>query len=295
MDVVASIPRASARTNPARRSHFAVLPVYWHLLSLDAPTVAVLWAWSLAHAVRVHPDVSSLAVLGIGTWLIYVTDRLLDGRATGRDHEMRDRHFFHARHMRALLIAELAACAPLLYLIARMPAAGRREDTWIFAAVLAYSLAVHQLRMRIRFPRELIVGIVFACACAVPAWSAPGNLRTQLVALTAVFAALCFLNCSAIDAWERSNTQHRWSRVIPLALCVAIGAIGIVFTMRTIEGVRLSIAALASSLLLLALDRDQRRALEKHSDDAALSALALRILADATLLTPLLLLVPWKW
>lgn len=294
MDVVTPLPRASARTSTDRRSHFAFVPVYWHLLSLDAPTIAVLWAWSLAHAVRVHPSPISLAVLGIGTWLIYVADRLLDGRAAGRAHELRERHFFHMRHARALFIAGIAACAALLVLIIRMPAADRHADSWIFAAVVAYSAAVHQKYLRIRFPRELIVGIVFACACAVPAGSAAGDLRTQLLQLTAVFAALCFLNCSAIHAWEHPSPQ-RWSRVTLLALGVAVAAIGVMFTLRTIEGIRLGVALLASGLLLLALDRDQRRALKKHSSDAALSPLALRILADAALLTPVLLLVPWKW
>ena len=291
MNVVVSVPRASAGTSALRRSRFAVVPVYWHLLSLDAPTVAMLWAWSLAHAVGVDPSACSLAVLGIGTWLIYVADRLLDGRGTARLNELRERHFFHARHARALLIAAVTASTMLLFLITRMPAADRRADAWVFAGVVVYAAIVHQPLVRIRFPRELVVGVVFACACAVPAWSGSGDLRAELVALVAVFAALCFLNCTAIHAWEHSRHQ-RWSRVTLLALCVAGAATGISFAMRTMEGVRLAVALLASALLLLALDRDQRRASRKT--DAGLSPLALRILADAALLTPLLLLVPWK-
>lgn len=291
MDVAASVPRASAGTNALRRSRLAVVPVYWHLLSVDAPTVAVLWAWSLAHAIRVEPSASSLAVLGIGTWLIYVADRLLDGRGTARLSELRERHFFHARHTRALLITGVAACTALLLLIARMPAADRRADAWIFAGVVVYAAVVHQRLVRIRFPRELVVGVVFACACAVPAWPGAGALHDDLIALAAVFAALCFLNCTAIHAWEHPRRQ-RWSRVTLLALCVAVAAIGITFTMRTMDGVRLAVALLASALLILALDRDQRRAWAKS--EAGLSPLTLRILADAALLTPLLLLVPWK-
>ena len=176
---MASIPHAGARASDVRRSRFGFLPVYWHLLSFDAPTVAVLWAWSLAHAVGVDPAASSLAVLGIGTWLIYVADRLLDGRAPERAHELRERHFFHARHARALLIAAVAACAPLLFFITRMPAAERREDAWIFAAVVGYSALVHQRFVRIRFPRELIVACVFACACAVPAGRARRSRTTS--------------------------------------------------------------------------------------------------------------------
>jgi hypothetical protein len=46
-------------------------------------------------------------------------------------------------------------------------------------------------------------------------------------------------------------------------------------------------------MLLFALDRDRRRALQRADPEAALSLLTLRILADSALLTPLLLLIPW--
>ena len=291
MAVVASFPRA--REAPTSRA--ALIPVAWHLLSLDAPTVAVLWAWSLAHAVRVDASAATLVVLGIGTWLIYVADRLLDGRSPERRQDLRERHFFHARHARTFLIAAVMACAPLLFFITRMPPVERREDAWIFGAVLVYSAVVHQRFVRIRFPRELAVGIVFACACAVPAWSGAGDLRMQLVTLAAVFAALCFLNCCAIHAWEHPSHEARsGARVSLLAAGVAVAAIALIFTMHTVAGIRLGLSVVASALLLLALDRDHRRALKKQSPDAALSPFALRILADAALLTPALLLFPWK-
>ena len=276
----------------ARHTRAALIPAYWHLLSLDAPTVAVLWGWSLARAAGV--EAATLAVLGLGTWLIYIADRLLDGRAPERRHELRDRHYFHARHARALLIAAAAACAPLVFLITQMPAIERRGDACLFAVVLVYSAVVHQRFVRIRFPRELAVGIVFACACAVPAWSAAVDLRAQVVSLDAVFAALCFLNCTAIHAWEHPRDGRRWSRVSLLAGSVAVAAIAVIFPMHTVEGIRLGTAILASALLLLALDRDHHRALKKRSSDGALSPFALRILADAALLTPALLLIPWK-
>lgn len=291
MGVVASLPGTSA----VRHSRLAVIPVYWHLLSLDAPSVAVLWAWSLAHAVDVHASAASLAVLGIGTWLIYVADRLLDAIEPRRGGNLRERHFFHAQHKRVLLIAGAAACAPLLFLITRMPAADRREDAWIFAAVLVYSAAVHQRFLRIRFPRELAVGIVFACACAAPAWFRSGDLRLQLVSLAALFAGLCWLNCSAIHVWEHAQTdRHSWSRVSMMAVCIAAAVVVVILRMTTIEGVRAGVALLASDLLLLALDRDHHRNMKKKMHDASLSPFALRILADAALLTPLLLLIPWK-
>ena len=292
MAVAASIPSVRER----RRSLVAAVPVYWHLLSFDAPTVAVLWAWSFARAVRVAAAPASLAVLGIGTWLLYIADRLLDGRDGGTRNDLRERHFFHARHRRALLVAGYAAAISLAVFIFFMPPAARREDTVIFAVAMVYFAVVHLPSVRLRFPRELVVGLVFALACIVPAWSQSGPARADLAVLALLFAALCWLNCAAIHVWEKSETGRRWSPVSTLALCVAAAAAALMALAGGQHAgvLGLATAALASALLLFALDRDSSREAHRSAERAAPSSLAQRILADAALLTPLLLLIRWR-
>jgi hypothetical protein len=292
VDLVASFPQVSAR----HRSPFAIVPIYWHLLSLDAPTVAVLWAWSFARAAQVHASASAIAVLGIGTWLIYIADRLLDARPGAACENLRERHFFHARHRRALLIAASAASVPLLWLITRMPAAARSEDTFLFTLAMLYFVAVHVPPLaRIRFPREIAVGLLFACACAVPAWSASPSAHAPLLALTPLFAALCWLNCVAIHAWE--GPEKPTFRISGMALSIAAASLAVMFLahVQNPGELRIATASLASAMLLFALDRDRGRALRRATPDESLSTLALRILADAALLTPLLLLIPWRF
>lgn len=277
-----------------RRSRVAAIPVFWHLLSLDAPTVAVLWAWSFARGTHVQASAVTLAVLGIGTWLLYIADRLLDGRAGADPSGLQDRHFFHARHRRALLMAGVAASVPLLWAVAKMPAAARREDTLLFGVAVLYFLAAHGRRLRSRFPRELVVGIVFACTCAVPAWSQSTATHAELCWLVPLFAALCWLNCRAIHVWERTEpAAHRFVVSIPALSLAAVAAAFLAVTGNP-GALRVAAAVAASAMLLFALDRDRRRALQKQAAVEALSTLALRILADAVLLTPLLLLIPWR-
>ncbi len=299
MDVAASFSDAG------RRPRLALIPVYWHLLSIDAPSVAVLWAWSFSRAVAAPVSWPALAVLGLGTWLLYVADRLLDGRGGAAPGDLRERHRFHARHRRMLLICGALAIVPLSGLIAfRMSAAARREDAWIFLIAMLYLAAVHVPRIRararvprrLRFPHELAVALVFAAATAVPAWSASTAAHVDLLWLAALFAALCWLNCAAIHAWESAQPPRRWSLASTLALVIACVAGVFMFPAVHNPGVfRLLTAMLASALLLFALDRDfsrsRRRTAEKHGD---LSTLALRILADAALLTPLLLMFAWR-
>jgi hypothetical protein len=74
-----------------------------------------------------------------------------------------------------------------------------------------------------------------------------------------------------------------------MALCVAVaaGALAWAANLAHSGACRLDLATLASALLLLALDRD-------HRGSNPSSTLALRVLADAALLTPLLFVVPWR-
>jgi len=275
-----------------------VVPLYWHLLSLDAPTVAVLWAWAFARAARLPVSPSALAVLGIGTWLIYVADRLLDSRFSPRRH-LRERHFFHARHRRPLLAASALAAPLLLWLIAVMPAAARRADTLVFAVSVLYFAGVHLpvLRLRRCFPREVAVGILFALATAIPAWSNPASPHALLIAPVLLFAGLCILNCLAIEVWERAAPS-------PLSLAIPILAAVLIFASLALllapraplsAAFEAESAALLSSLLLLALHRLHRRSLRRTSspDRHNRFLLALRVAADAALLTPILFLLPW--
>ena len=275
------------------------LPVCWHLFSLDAPTLAVLWAWALARAVDAQQSSATLAVLALGTWLLYIADRLLDGRPGSLRGDLRQRHIFHACHRRAFLVAGAVVLLPLGWLIFIMPAAARNEDARLFAAAMLYFGAVHlpwpRALRRLRFPRNLVVAAIFASAATVPAWSASTAAHGDLIWIAGLFALLCWTNCTAIHAWESARPPRRWSLVSTLALVIAAAAAALMTAARSHPQVFLLLVAMAASaLLLFALDRDFTRSRRRPSPEGELSPLALRILADAALLTPLLLIIPWR-
>jgi hypothetical protein len=294
---VVSASSSTTVTEQDRHSALRFLPLYWHLLSLDAPTLAVLWAWTIARAVGVPASGQTLAVLGLGTWLLYIADRLLDGRAGFFRDDLRQRHVFHARHRRSFLVVGAVALVPLGWLIAVMPVLARREDACLFVAAMLYFAAVHLPipRIHVRFLRELAVALVFACATAVPAWSESAVAHDDLLWIVGLFAALCWLNCDAIHVWERAQPPRRWSLVSTWALAIsAVAGMLMSAAVHHAPVFRLLAAMLGSALLLFGLDRDFSRARRNPSPDGELSLLALRILADAALLTPLLLLIPWR-
>ncbi len=288
---------------PAARRGFRISAIFqwWHLLSLDAPTVAALWAWSIARAVNIGLPLSGLLLLASGTWLVYVADRILDGLRLKSHGKLRERHFFYARHRRKALVGEAAVSLVLLWLIAtRMNPTARREDAALFAVALAYFCLVHLCRPGIErwFPKEAGVGMVFAAAVAVPAWSRLQGHRLSLIPVVTLFALLCWLNCIAIEKWERqpqekardvmvglSHATTRWAQQhfsfvsCAIALLAAIVCARSALSTGPAAMTALYIACAISALMFPAFDRSR------------LSSFQLRIAADAILLTPLLFVV----
>ena len=295
---------AKARARRLATRLASQVPEWWHLLSLDAPTVAALWAWSFARVVHVPLPAASISILALGTWLIYVADRILDGLHVRSAVQLRPRHFFHARHRHAFLLAALAAGTTLVWLIfARMLPEARLEDYWLFSAAMLYFAVVHLLgglrgaHVERWFPKEIAVGVLFALATAVPAWSRASGQRAALALPALLFGVLCCLNCLAIEAWEslpltanasstpRTRPVVRWAQrhLSRIAFSVVLAAAMLMVLSRNANPASglLYLAALASALLLGALHLGRHR----------LPLMHLRIAADAALLTPLLLIL----
>lgn len=265
----------------------------WHLASLDAPTVAVVWSLAFAWAAHVVLPVWVPCLLALGTWTVYIGDRLLDARKAIRLHDLQalhERHFFHWRHRFALIPLAIASAAAAAWLIfSRMPIGFRERNAVLAAAAVVYFSGVH-LPARPRFLRpllskELLVGVLFTAGCALPTLSrlhAPFKSAAYLTLAVVVlaFAATAWLNCYAIDRWESCTAR---SGVFTPAMIFA--ASGLVLSMVPSFDQSRSAALLASiaasALLLALLDRSRNR----------FSPLALRACADLALLTPLALLL----
>ena len=257
---------------------------YWHLLSLDAPTVAALWCWAFGRAARLWLAPWLPAALALGTWLFYVADRLLDARLSP-ESTLQERHRFHHRHRRWFLGVAAPVALALALLVARMPRSLIADYCVLGALSLLYLGLVH-LPARARgkslryFPKEFVVALLFAAASALPAWDearrrAMGMPRHHpLLLLCPIFAALCWLNCVAIEDWEhhRRSWRIQWLAVLTIAASSAA-----LFELMNRPARWLAVAAILSAAIFLSLDRSR------------LTATGRRIAADLALLTPLIL------
>jgi hypothetical protein len=289
-------PAAEAFARRAAWSGPAALK-YWHLTSLDAPTVAAAWACAFAWAARVRVSPAMIALLTLVVWAIYVVDRLLDaraGRATAGRQNLQVRHWFHWRHRWAFtVLAGFAATIAGWMILSRLHAAALRRDSLIGLATLAYFSGVHGRRTprwmawlglqaaRV-VSRELVVAVIFSAGCALPLLSSAdtGVLRVcQLLALPAAgFAAVAWLNLTAISNWEGSGREDG-VRPTAVRLAIVCGGCGTALAGPEPRLALLLAMVAASSLLLAWLDGARAR----------MDAVTLRAAADLVLLTPVVL------
>jgi hypothetical protein len=273
---------------------------YWHLSSLDAPTVAAVWTLAFAWAAGVPLQVWVPTLIALAAWAVYIGDRLLDalsGLRTAQYSHLRMRHRFHWRHRRIFFpVALAAACAAAFIVFSQMPVAARERNSLLAAAALVYFAGVHSSRDRSPFsamPRpvlrtpfvfplvskEMLVGVLFTAACALPALSRAASPLWPLIIPAVFFALLAWLNCHAIESWESRGPSLSHSALRKPAFGLAVTGLlaSAILWVPHPRPAALLLAGAVSGFLLALLDRRRNR----------LTPLALRAAADLVLLTPI--------
>ena len=261
----------------------------WHLCSLDAPTVAVVWTLAFSWTAGVHLNCWIALLIAVGTWTVYLAivcwmciaryaPAILTLCASATISIGADRRLLIPMACAtAAIAAGLVAC--------RMPVAVRSHDSVLAAAALIYFSGVHSSA---RLPRwlgrlaskELLVGLLFTAGCAAPTLSRLHSARWPFSACLVLFAALAWMNCTAIESWE--SRMHQTSVFLHtfVVSAVCVGASG-AFLFMDARSSALACSAAMSALLLSLLNRMRTR----------VSPLTLRTLADLILLAPLALII----
>jgi hypothetical protein len=281
-----------------RRSEAAIVPFWlWPtILSLDAPTIAIVWFALFAAAFRVHPGWPVFAALGLWVWLIYVADRILDSLGEPPPGVEVPRHRFYRFHRRPALICAVAVAAIAAVISFDWIQPAIRRDAIGLAILVAIYLAVTHLarpKGNRYWPKELLVALLFAGGVCLPVSTLLGRQRWSVIAPFALLVAVFWINTLAIECWEsapdRASRRHLRpgiSRGLALylapagvVLTILAGAIGIFDTLQS--GAAPIYFAIALSAFLLTL-------LETNA--GRMTGPARRVLADAALLTPVLFL-----
>ncbi len=261
--------RPREQTGPRVSSRGLLAFPWWlwpNVLALDAPAVAVVWQRFLGPAFGVAVPAAASVVLGLTVWGIYLADRWWDARTGMTDQP---RHAFAAANpgLIGVSAAALAAAAgfaltlPISYLVAGGALA---------ALVAAYFGLVHLLKpnaVTARGGKEMLVGLMFAAGVAVPL-VADGHDSVRWLPAVCGFGVVCWLNCRLIDRWEGEVSGDDTREP-------SLGITTFVFASLVPRPVAFALASAAALLLVV------------HTTQRWLGPWVARVLADAVLLTPL--------
>ena len=259
-----------------------------NLLSLDAVIVALLWQQVFASAVSVSLSAAERSGLAFAVWAIYLADRTLDSWNHAKLPSAR--HIFYREHRTLAsllagfaLAAEAVACC---FLSRSVMLAGLA----LSGLVAFHFLTVHtRLAFDKRLPKEISVAAVFAAGVAlVPL--VKSRFDPSLISAAFLFAMLCALNCASVEygEWQhfgseqpaQPSTSAVWltRRLRPVAVAMALVAVALVVAT---SGRQLYGGIAASALALIWFNQTYAR----------MSADAMRVTADLSLLAPVLLLL----
>jgi hypothetical protein len=186
--------------------------LWWNILSLDAPTVAAVWALLFAHASGVAVPAKTIAALALAVWLIYMVDRLLDGWGSGDLRGLQTRHRFCAEHRGIVLGLAGGGVLTTLWLVLSGVTTAAMDAGLALSGVLAgYMVCIHFWRriggdpLSRLLPKEIAVGLLFAAGTSLPVWSTRETVTWHALASWLLFGGVCALNCVSIQCWESAG------------------------------------------------------------------------------------------
>ena len=254
--------------------------------------VALAWLHVFAESWRLgyHPWYAYVS-LGLVVWSIYIFDRLLDvSMMCATPEKLEPRHQFHQRHRKILAVLLCAAILGAVFLlVTELPRAifsYLLMGSILVAGFFGLSMLASENREEVGLSKNLMAGIAFAYGTAMTAcvYRAELGLSDLLLSREFIcFGVLCMLNIAAIDFWEHAKRSDddevkatdELTVMLPL---IILALASVVFALQQSHMRPFYYAILTGVALMYILNR--RRSL--YSMDA------LRVLADVTLLVPVL-------
>lgn len=167
-------------------------------LSIDVACGAMVCAVFFAHILGVQLRPTGIASLGVTVWIIYTLDHLIDARRLSRDAST-ERHRFHQRNLKPLLLAVLVAVVvdTLLVLFVRMP-------VLIGGLALGFLVGLYILFQRkLAYYKEFVVALLYASGISLPALSLTQfSLSADTVLILGSFALTALINLVLFSWFE---------------------------------------------------------------------------------------------
>jgi hypothetical protein len=169
-----------------------------NMLSIDVAIGAVVSALFFAKLLNVQILPYGIAALGLTVWIIYTVDHLRDAKKV-KGQASSERHRFHQKHFRSLVIAVGIASVIDAVLILFI-----RKPVFIGGIALTVFVALYLLvQSRLFFLKESFVALLYTLGVLLPSIAVtdiePGFLHLALIAQFVVIAELNLLLFSLFD------------------------------------------------------------------------------------------------
>ncbi|MGY8658144.1 MAG: hypothetical protein ACKVKH_05885 [Verrucomicrobiales bacterium] len=213
-----------------------------NLLSLDAPLVALAWAWMFSKAWGVRSLPWELWVtLGVSVWIVYALDRIIDARRSIDPGDLETRHRFHKKYakvfMAGIFLGGLWCIHSVLFSLAQTVL--QYGIFVILCSGVYFALTLNRPRSgHAGIGKNLVAGLTFAygASAGVHAYSPIlpfGDMVFSSEVL--LFAAFCVFNMTAIDFWQLEGEEDEDAAAVLNMGTLLIGGIAMFIYMSTLK------------------------------------------------------------
>lgn len=180
--------------------------LWFNLLSLDAPLIALVWQDFLS---RCYPSALHLpgrAVLGLTVWAIYLADRLLDVRHPASPFESLRHRFYRRNRAFAQTLFAFVVCMDMLVTRLWLRPSLFTAGLLVAGAVTLYLGAFPLTGWGTTAWKKPMAALLFTAGTFLIAWSGAGHPMRDLAWPALAFCALCLGNLLMIERWSQGNT-----------------------------------------------------------------------------------------
>lgn len=213
-----------------------------NLLSLDAPMVAVGWAWLFSKAWGVVSLPWELWVtLGVAVWIVYVLDRLGDVGRKVDGVRLEKRHWFHERHRKVFLgLVGLGVVWCGYAILVSLGMVVLWYGAFVMMGVFGYFVAMRRARGpgEMRLVKNTIASLTFAygTAAGVHAYAPVFQFGHMVFSVEVIlFAALCLVNMTAIDFFHLKGEDDEDAAAVLSMGTLILGGVAMYVFMSTLS------------------------------------------------------------
>lgn len=213
-----------------------------NLLSLDAPVVAVAWAWMFSKGWGVVSVPWQLwATLGVAVWIIYVLDRLLDVRRSGSPEELDLRHRFHARFAKFFIVFMVVGAVWALHSVLFILSGTVLQYGGFVMLCAAGYFVVAWTQPKNHEPKigkNIVAGLTFAygASAGIHAYAPVLNFGDMCFSSEVlIFAALCVINMTAIDFWNLEGEEDDDAGAVLNLVTLLLGGVAMFIYLSTLQ------------------------------------------------------------